>query len=446
MNLNAFMDTLLAQAAAAGIETAEIYYAEGSSFSASALEGEIESYAVSDSCGLSLRGTVKGRMGYASTEAFDEDAITQLIEGVLESAALVESDEQDEIFPGEKEYPTVETAPSDLDTVSAETKLSAVLAMETASNQTDERVEKTETDLSTGFHRILLRNSYGLKLEDAGHYAVAVAASIVKDGDRMVDGFHLEAATRFDALKPEEIGVKAAESALKRLGATSVPTGEYRVILDQDAMRSLLSTFCGIFSGENAQQNLSLLAGKEGTAVASPVVTLMDDPLMPGGFATRPFDAEGSACRTKAVIQDGILMTLLHNRKTAKKQGAETTGNAHRSGFSGPMRVAPSNFFFKPGTKNLPALAKDMGEGLVITDLSGLHAGANPATGDFSLSAKGFKVEGGEITTPVEQITVAGNFYQLLQNIVAVGSDLRFPGSGIGAPSVDVGTMSVSGT
>ena len=109
------------------------------------------------------------------------------------------------------------------------------------------------------------------------------------------------------------------------------------------------------------------------------------------------------------------------------------------------MRVAPSNFFFKPGDKDLSGLMADMGEGLVITEVGGLHAGANPMSGDFSLIAEGYTVSGGKKDRPVEQITVAGNFYELLKSVRAVGSDLTFPGSGIGSPSVDVGEIRVSG-
>ena len=171
----------------------------------------------------------------------------------------------------------------------------------------------------------------------------------------------------------------------------------------------------------------------------------MDDPLLPGGFGSQRFDGEGSASRTKAVIDGGVLTTLLHSRKTARKQGVETTGNASRPSVTAPIRVAPTNFFFKPGEKDLAALMADVGSGLVITDLAGLHSGANPTSGDFSLLSKGYTIENGQRGHAVEQITVAGNFYEVLKNIVAVGSDLDFSGSSIGSPSVDVGTLKVSG-
>ena len=444
MDMNLFIDRVLEAAKAAGIDTAEVYYTAGENFRASALEGEIDQYQVSASENLSLRGTVKGKMGYCSTQAFDDDAIAQLVEGVKESAALIETDEQDEIYAGDAQYPEIPKTESDVKETTAETKLALCLAMEKAAKEADPRIWKVQRAMVvSGTSAIRMKNSYGLDLADEGSYCLAYAAPIAKEDGKTATGGYVEAGNRFAALDAERIGRKAAEETLCQLGGAPVPGGEYRVIMRFDAMQSLLETFCGIFSAENVQQNLSLLKGKEGEKIASDAVTLMDDPLLPGGFGSQRFDGEGSASITKAVIDQGVLTTLLHSRKTARKQGVASTGNAHRA--NGAIRVAPTNFFFKPGEKALAALMADVGEGLVITDLAGLHSGANPTSGDFSLLAKGYIIEDGKRGRAVEQITVAGNFYEVLKNIVAVGSDLDFSGSSIGSPSVDVGVLKVSG-
>ena len=446
MDMNLFMDRVLQAAKVAGIDTAEVYCEEGESFRASAMDGEINSYQVSTSQGLSLRGTVNGKMGYCATEAFDEAAISQLIEGVKESAMLVETDEQDEIFEGDAAYPEIPKTESDVKDTAPEAKLALCLAMEKAAKEADPRIWKVQRAMvMTGANTIRIRNSYGLNLSDSGSFCAAYAAPIAKEGDKTATGGYMAAGNRFADMDAEQIGRKAAQETLDQLGGAPVPAGEYRIIMRRDAMQSLLSTFAGIFSAENAQQNLSLLGGKEGTAIASEAVTLMDDPLLPGGFGSQRFDAEGSASMTKAVIDKGVLTTLLHSRKTARKQGVKSTGNANRASYAAPVRVAPTNFFFKPGDKDLDALMADVGEGLVITDLAGLHAGANPTSGDFSLLSKGYTIQDGKRGRAVEQITVAGNFYAMLKAIKAVGSDLEFPGDGIGSPSVDVGTLKVSG-
>ncbi len=443
-----FIEKLLKAAAEAGISPAEVYCAESSAFSAESMDGSIDSYEVSETCGLGLRGMVNGKIGYASTEAFDEDAIRMLIRGVQESAALVETDEQDEIFAGDPEYPVLETPENDLDSVPAEEKLAFALEMEKTARAADPRIIKSEGSyVATGRGILRLVNSCGLNLKTEtppGGYAVAGIWLVGRDGESTATGGESEAGHLFRNMDPGKIGRAAAEKTVARLNASPVESGVYRAVIRRDAMRSLLSTFSGIFSAENAQKKLSLLEGREGETIAASCVTLMDDPLLPGGFASAPFDGEGSACRTKAVIEGGVLKTLLHSRKTARKAGTVSTGNARRS-VSSPVTVAPTNFFFRPGEKDLDTLLADMGDGLLITELGGLHAGANAVSGDFSLIAKGFRIAGGKQAEPVEQITVAGNFYQLLKDIRAVGSDLEFRGGSIGSPSVDAGNIHVAG-
>ena len=194
---------------------------------------------------------------------------------------------------------------------------------------------------------------------------------------------------------------------------------------------------------------LSLLKGKLKTKIASDIVTLIDDPLMEKGLASIPFDDEGVATYTKAVIGEGILNTYLYNLKTAKKDGVESTGNASKASYASPIGTSPSNFYIKPGNNDIDELKKLLGKGLLITEVQGLHSGANPVSGDFSLGAKGFLIKNGLIERPVEQITIAGNFYKILLDIVDLGSDLKFGipsgSSCFGSPSVIVKEMSVAG-
>lgn len=446
MDKQQFMDRLLAEAKAQGIDPAEVYFSAGSSFSTGAMNGNIDSYKVSTRQGLGLRGMYQGKMGYASTQAFDEEAIRQLIEGVKEGALLREDEGAEEIYEGDAEYPTVVSYDETLAQVPATAKLDAVLAIEKAALESVDTVKQCEgTQLSTMSGEVYLRNSYGLNLQHKDNAFIAYTGAIAKDGDSTSTGMAFKCGRDFAKLDVKKLGEEAAQEAASGLHAEPVPAGNYRMILRYDAMQSLLATFCGIFSAENAQQGLSLLKGREGEKIAADCVTLMDDPLLEGGFDSAPFDGEGVASKTKAVVENGVLKTLLHNRKTAKKQGVASTGNALRPGLSAPITVAPTNFFFKPGDKTLAELEADMSDGLVITDLSGLHAGANMTSGDFSLLSKGYLLKDGKCVQPVEQITIAGNFYDVLKNIRAIGSDLIFPASGVGSSSVDVGTLTAAG-
>ena len=447
--MDLFIQKLLAAAKVGGIDPAEVCYVESSSFSVEAMEGKIEQYEVSATRKLGLRGAVEGRMGYASTEAFDDEAVAMLVSGVKDSAALAEAEEQDEIYGMDEAYPELAPVESDVDGVSPEEKIAICLRMEEAAKAADPRISQSQGSF-VGSSKGLIRmvNSRGLDLTAETPQGGVLSCGVflvAKEDDSTTTGGHFEVTRQAGRIDPAAIGQQAAEEAVSQLHARPVESGVYKAVLRWDVMKDLLSTFSGVFSAENAQKKLSLLAGREGETIAAPCVTLVDDPLLPGGMATSAFDAEGAASRTKAVIRDGVLITLLHSRKTAKKQGVETTGNASRSGVGGPVRVAPTNFFIQPGEKDEETLIREMDDGLFITDVSGLHAGANPISGDFSLIAKGFLVVNGEKSRPVEQITVAGNFYQLLKEIKAVGSNLTFRGGSIGSPSVAVEAISVSG-
>ncbi len=446
MDYSKFIDSLLAAAKDAGIEAAEVYFASGDSFRAMTAKGEITNYTVNATCGLSLRGLVGGKMGYAATEAFDENAIAQLVRGVRESAALIEDDAVQEIYPGDKEYAHVDNYFPGMEKVSEQEKFDFLLAVEKGALAADPRIASVSYNmLETESAESRIRNTYGLDLAHRDNMAVAFLSVVAKDGDKVSTGTGFALDRDFGKLDAQKIIKDATDEALFMLKAEPVASGAYRAIIKNIAMPDLLQVFGGVFSADNAQQGMSLLAGREGERIAADIVTLMDDPLLPGGLSSRAFDAEGVATRTKPVIENGVLKTLLHNLKTARKAGVKTTGNASKRGYAGAIQVAPSNFFFQPGEKTLEELQRDMGDGIVITDLSGLHAGANAVSGDFSLLAKGYTVKDGKKDKPVEQITVAGNFYKLLESIRAVGSDLLFPGSGYGSPSIDAGEISVAG-
>ena len=206
-------------------------------------------------------------------------------------------------------------------------------------------------------------------------------------------------------------------------------------------MRSILSVFSGLFSARSAFLKTTMFAGKEGEKVAADIVTLIDDPFHEKKFGHCPFDAEGVAVYTKSVIEDGMLKTLLYNRMYAKKFDTETTGNA-----TSAKGIGVQGLYLKPGELTEEELLAKLGDGLYITELNGLHAGVNAVSGDFSLQAAGFLVEGGKKTRAVKNITVADNFYKLLFKVTAIADNLSFgTGSIFGAPDVMFSDIAISG-
>ncbi|MCL1963808.1 MAG: TldD/PmbA family protein [Firmicutes bacterium] len=444
MNQDQFIGGLLKAAQAAGIAEAEVYLQREESMRVLVRENEIDEYAVNTSGGLSLRGLFSGKMGAAYTEVPDDAAVSMLVTGVKESASLITDEDEQFIFAGSPSYASVDCV-GELGSPAARVEMS--LALDRLGRSLDPRVKELGgmTGLQTTKETIRIVNTHGLNLSHTGTCCVGFIEAVAREGDRVTTGFMLGRGLGLSDIHPEDIAREAVEEAVFQLSASPCVSGEIPVILRHTAMADLLDTFAGVFSADAAQKDLSLLKGKEGEIIAASCVTLVDDPLYRGGMATRPFDAEGVATFVKNVIDGGVLTTLLHNLKTAQKAGCPSTGNAARGGYKGVISVSPTNFYIKPGQRDIAAMTAAMGSGLVITGVEGLHAGANEVSGDFSLLAQGYLVENGQAGRPVEQVTVAGNFFTLLMDIVEVGNDLRPSMGTVLCPSVRVKALSVAG-
>lgn len=428
----------------------EACFGSDESFEVQVKNGEIYQYNVSDGGGLGFRALVNGRMGYASTQILDEAAIDMLVDGALENAALVESEDRQFIFGGSERYPELKRFEPRLEELDAASKIEMARELERLTLAQDPRIVQVE-DCAVFSSRedTALVNSRGLDVATTGNLLGGYVVAVAREGERVNTGFKLFFTMDPDKVDLERVASQAAREALAGLDAAQAPSGSYRVLLRSDVAAALLQTFGGVFSAENAQRGLSRLKGREGEDIAAACVTLMDDPHLAGSAASTPFDGEGVATAPKAVIEAGRLTTLLHNLKTANKQGVATTANASRPGYAAQVGVAPSNFYFKPTDAGFDDMLGRLGDGLLITELQGMHAGANPITGDFSLAAKGFRVKDGRIAGAVAQITIAGNFYDLLKAVEAVGGDLEFQAPGascFGSPSVLVSQLSVAGT
>lgn len=449
MDRNTFIEKLLDRAQQAGFAAGEAYLSEGNSFEVSVDRGEITDYSVADSLNLGFRGLYNGRMGCASTQVLDEDAIEMLVSAAKASAELSETEDEEFIFEGSESYPELPAGCEDYKNLTAADKIEMARMLEQKALDHDPRIAPFNgTTVLSESGRTLLVNSRGLRLSSEGGLMGAYIAPIAKDGDKTALGMHYAFSGDPKKIDVNALAAKACDEALSMLDAESVPSGKYRILLRSDVAFTLLKTFASIFSADAAQKGMSLLKDREGEEIASACLSLADDPLLPDSAASRRFDGEGVAARKKLVIENGKLTTLLHNLKTAKKQGVETTGNAARVSCAGPMTVAPSNFYFVPGKLSRDEMIEKTASGLMITDLMGMHAGANAVSGDFSLGAKGYLIEGGRVVRPVNQITLAGNYLELLKNIEAAGADLEFGmpgGSRFGSPSLLVKELSVAG-
>ena len=214
-------------------------------------------------------------------------------------------------------------------------------------------------------------------------------------------------------------------------------------------MRTILSVYSSAFSAKMAQMGMSLLAGKEGEKIAADIVTITDDPMREGVSIQTNFDGEGVAAYRKSVVEAGVLKTLLHNRETAAVAGVESTGNASKGSYASPVAISPYAFCLEAGEYSEEELFAMVGNGIYITELKGLHAGANPVTGDFSLESAGFKIVDGKKAEAIKSFTIAGNFFELIKSIVALSNKVEVAITGgfttFGAPAVLIHDLSVAG-
>lgn len=441
MTFENFKNSAFEEALKLGCEAAEAYLTEDEAFSVNVHEGELDEYSVERKFGLNLRVKISGKEGSAYTEILDDPAAL-----VLRAVDNAKASEREEETPmqGPCEYAVIEKKPLKALGMSPKEKIDFSMELEKKLMAKDERIMRSYfTGIQTSKKRTVLVNTLGLNAESVSETALAGVGPIMQENGEVKNGFGIAKGDKvFDTDAMINEGV---EKTLEQFGASPVPSGEYRVLMRNEAMADMLMAFFPMFTADMAQKGMSLFKDSVGEKIAADCVSLIDDPFHEEG--PRAFDAEGVPSVTKRVIDHGVLTTLLHNLKTAKKAGVASTSNAGRDA-SGPIGTAPSNLFIEAGEKTYGELIKELDGGLIITEVSGLHAGLNTVSGDFSLIAKGLLVENGSIVRSVDQITVAGNFIALMKSVECVGSDLRFgmPMIGnVGSPSVLINKLMIAG-
>ena len=425
-----------------GCENAEVYAASSDGFSVNVLNGEIIKYAIERNNGLNLRVLYAGKSGYAYTEVF-EDA-EALVRHAIDNAKAIENTDVNPM-QAECEYPEIEIKDNPVVGMTEDEKINIALNLERDTLAFDDRVNRmAHCSIDTGVSKTYIYNTLGLKADSEDKYSAAVVGPILRQGEDE----HSSYAFKFgpEVANYNDIIKESVDNALMQFNAKTVDSGEYRILLRNDAAGDLLQAFSSMFFADNVQKGLSLLAGKLGEQVASPCVTILDDPFEKDN--PRRFDDEGVPSVLTTVVENGVLRSYLYNLKSALKDGVASTSNAGRMGVAAPVQTAPSNFYIVKGDKSYDELAAELNSGLIITELSGLHAGLNPVSGDFSLIARGLLIDNGTVLRSVDQITCAGNFLTMMKDIIAVGSDLKFgfPGHGrVGCPSLLIEKLIISG-
>jgi PmbA protein len=429
-----------------GATAAEVVVRHGTDFACSVRLGAVENLTESDSKALGLRVLLGSRQASVSTSDFSATALDALVEEAIALARATSVDESADL----PERTAMATDVPDLDlydeavaSLSADEKIEMALRCEQAARDADPRIvnfDRGGLDVSVG--RTAFANSLGFE----GAYrstAVSLAAvPVAKDGDRMQRDYWWDVRRHLaDLESPESIGRRAAERALRRLGARKIESCDVPIVFEPTVSRDLIGTIVQATSGESVYRKASFLADRLGERVASAALTVVDDGRMPKGVGSRPFDGEGIATRRTVVVGAGVLESYLLNTYTGRKLGLASTGNAAR-GLVGQPGVGPGNVYIAPGETSAAGIVGSIERGLLVTELIGF--GVNVVNGDYSRGAAGVWIERGELTHPVEEVTIASNLKDMLRGVEAVGNDLEFRGR-TAAPTLLVGRMAVSG-
>ena len=450
-------------ATAAGASDAEAYTAEDSGREVRVHGGEVESLSAATQRGIGIRAWIGKRVGYAYGTDLSEAGVAALAARASEAARVADEDEfagppsPAEVplgLSGEtsgKGTPEREVALRDptLGEWAPDRLAELALAIESAALATDSRIAGVEQAVyADSAESVALVSSLGIEGEysSSSCYGYVQALAAGEDGRETGLGFDLGRGPA--ALDPAAIGREGAERAAAMIGAGKPKSRTCPVVLDPTVAASFIALIGRGLTASAVQRGRSPFAERLGEEVANPVLALHDDGLDPDGFASAPFDAEGVPRRRTALIEASVLHTYLYDTYTANRGDAASTGNASRSGYRSQPSVSASNLIVAPGELSFAELLGDANDGVLVTDVAGLHSGVNPVSGVFSVGASGRVIRDGELAEPLREFTIASDLVSMLRAVRAVGADSRWVpfGGSVRTPSLLVGEMTVAGS
>ena len=439
------------RALGAGATEAEVVIREGDEFSTLVRLGQVETLKESGARGIGLRVFLGSSGSYrtanTSTSDFSEAGLAHMIAGAVDLAQVTSQDP----FAGLPERDAMGQIAGELDlyyedvySMPTAQRIEHARRAEAAALSADPRLKKSDGgsfDAATG-HKVMA-NSRGFVGEYRRSYCSLSAMPIAEteQGGMQRDYWFSSARTLTRLDSPESIGAEAARRTLRRLNARRVATQRVPIIFAPEIARSLIGNIFEAANGDSIYRGASFWTGQLGQRVASENVTVIDDGTMPGLFGTAPFDGEGLPTRRTVIVENGILKNYLLNTYTGRKLNMPSTGNASR-GLAGTPGIGAGNLFLQNGSVSPQQLLADVKVGFYVTELMGF--GVNMVTGDYSRGAAGLWIENGELTFAVEEVTIAGNLKEMLNNITAIADDLEFRGA-VASPTLRIDGMTIAG-
>jgi PmbA protein len=449
-DLKQLASDVVAKALKAGASDAEAVVYEGDEFSALVRLGQVETLKESGSRAVGLRVFIGQHTASTSSSDFSNESIARLVDGAI-TLAKITSEDPSAGLPETQEFGKLEGDLKlyfdDVNEMPPAERIEIARRTEAAAMACDTRIQNSGGgDFDTATTHKILVNSRGFVGEYRRSYCGFSTQPIAQDEKGMQRNYWFSNARTVKNLdSPEAVGKEAARRTLQRLGARQVKTQKAPVVFSPEIAKSIIGNIFEAANGDSIYRNASFFSGLLGEQVAGENITVIDDGTLVfdgvGGFGTRPFDGEGLPTRRTVLVEHGVLKSYVTNTYTARKLGLQSTGNASR-GLAGNPGIGAGNFFLEPGTLTPQQIIGDVKNGLYVTETMGF--GVNLVTGDYSQGASGLWIENGEITYPVEEITIAGNLKDMYKNIVAIGNDLVFHGASA-APTIRVEGMMIAG-
>ncbi|HEX2272808.1 MAG TPA: TldD/PmbA family protein [Acidimicrobiales bacterium] len=428
-------------------EQVEAYVARSHHTEIKVFDGEVESLSSADTEGVGVRVVTGGRQGFAYAASLDEAVLAETLAEARDNASFATVDE----FAGLARPDGVEPVELDLwrDELAAfpaDHKVAIALEVDRATRAADPRIRGVETaQYGDSATESAVASSEGIRASSRRTVCSVYADAMAGEGTDTQTGYGYSVARRPEDLDVAKAAADAAYRTTRLLGARKPVSRHLTVLFEPRVTASFLGLLSRAFSGESVLKGRSIFAGREGEKVAVPGFTLVDDPTNPDAYGAARYDAEGLATRPNTLVDGGVLAGFLHNSYTGRRSGRASTGSAVRGGYKSTPGVGSRALVLSPGELAQEQLLAEVGEGLLVQSVTGLHSGANPVSGDFSVGIQGLMVRGGAPAEPVREATVASTLQRMLQDVVAVGSDLEWLPGGAAGVTLVVGDVALSG-